>query len=292
MKLKKLRQYPVKGIIAAMMTIITSNWASNALQGEVPFKVFGPLPEISAWIVIVSTVALFILSFLMLYEYRLSFFPIKSLSMDEVTPHKCLIIPVSTPFPLNGKDDVCIENKDLGYRISVKKPKKEKWIDIPQNGIAEDINRLAETRWSWQQMLRCIEPHKDKIKHIYLIGSPCPAGDEKKGSYKVLGAAEFLIKHYLKVEVHQHPDVVDFEDFESLTVAFNKAIAKFKEMGISEKDIIIDITGGQKPVSIAGAVVTLNKNVTFQYVQTNPDDKSGKYKVLAYDVIIVQPLTL
>jgi len=70
-----------------------------------------------------------------------------------------------------------------------------------------------------------------------------------------------------------------------LIAAFNKAIDVFKEQGIAEREIIIDITGGQKTVSIAGAVVTLNKNVTFQYVQTIPDE-SGKHKILAYDVII------
>lgn len=288
MKLKKLRQYPVKGIIAAMSTIITGNWASGVLKGEVPFKVFDPLPTISAWIVIVSTVALFILSFLMLYKYRLSFFPVKSLSMDEVTPHKCLIIPISTPYPLGlGREsDVRISNENGAYKISVKK--SETWIEVPQNGITDDIMLLEGTRWSWQNMLRCIEPHKDRLKHIYLIGS---LGG--KGSYELLCVAEFLIKHYLKdrnLKVHKHPAPVDFEDVDGLITAFNKAIAAFKEEGIAERAIIIDITGGQKPVSIAGAVVTLNKNVTFQYVQTIPDE-SGKHKILAYDVI-VQPPTL
>jgi len=292
MKLKKLRQYPVKGIIAAMSTMITGNWASGILKGEVPFKVFGPLPTISAWIVIVSTVALFILSFLMLYKYRLSFFPVKSLSMDEVTPHKGLIIPVSTPYPPRREQDVKIITVENGYKISVKN-KDADCIVIPQGQLENDIKILEGTLWSWQQMLRCIEPHKDRLEHIYLIGSSCPVGDEKKGSHGVLNTAEFLINHYLRdrrVKVHPHPDAVDFEDFDGLTTAFNKAIAVFREERVPEKDIIIDITGGQKPVSIAGAVVTLNKNVTFQYVQTTPD-KSGKYKVWAYDVI-VQPPTI
>ncbi len=50
---------------------------------------------------------------------------------------------------------------------------------------------------------------------------------------------------------------------------------------MDEEDIIIDVTGGQKTTSIAGAVITLNSQVSFQYVQTNEP-----YKIMAYDVMI------
>lgn len=287
--MKIMKHCPLKGIIAAIATLFTGSWASDALQGGLPFKEFWTFPPQYAWVVRLAIIAFFIFSFLMLYQYRISFFPVKSLSRAEVVPHKCLVIPVSTPYPLNKADDVliCVENG--AYKISVQK--EGTMIEVPQKDITHDIQLLEGTRWSWQQMLRCIEPHKDRIKHIYLIGSPCPDGEEKKGSYNSLCAAEFLINHYLKnsdVKVRKHPFPVDFEDFDGLTNAFNKAIAEFKLEGISEKHIIIDITGGQKPASIAGAIVTLDKNVTFQYVQPKPD-KSGKYKVLAYDAIIQPP---
>lgn len=287
--MKRIRQYPLKGICAAIATLFTGNWASDALQGGVPFKAFWTFPPHYEWIVRLVIVAFFFVSFLSLYHYRLSFFPVKSLSRDEVTPHKCLVIPVSTPYPsgLGRESDVCIVSENGRYKISVKK--SETMIDVPQKDITEDIRLLEGTRWSWQQMLRCIEPHKDRLKHIYLIGSPCPADDEKKGSYNSLCAAEFLINHYVKnIKIHKHPDPIDFEDFDKLTGVFNKAVAVFRQEGIPEKYIIIDITGGQKPASIAGAIVTLDKNVTFQYVQTTPD-KLGNYKVWAYDAIIQPP---
>lgn len=59
------------------------------------------------------------------------------------------------------------------------------------------------------------------------------------------------------------------------------------EEKISEEDIIIDVTGGQKTTSIAGALVTLNSQVTFQYVQTNEP-----YNVVAYDVVIQSPVSI
>lgn len=290
MKLKKIRQFPLKGIFAAMMTAVTSNWAASAIySNEMPFAKIIELPESYRIWIVLFIMAMFILSVFALYEYRLLFLPVKSLSRDEVAPHKCLIIPVSNPYPVIKAADVSITNESEAYKISVKK--SETKIDVPQKGITHDIELLEGTRWSWQQMLRCIEPHKDRLKHVYLIGSPSSAGDEKKGSYNSLCAAEFLIKHYVEnIKVHKHPLPIDFEDFDGLKTAFNKAIELFKEEGIPEKDIIIDITGGQKPVSIAGAIATLDKNVTFQYVQTT-SDKTGKYKVWAYDVI-VQPPTL
>ncbi len=110
--MKRIRQYPVKGIIAAIATLFTGSWASDALQGGLPFKEFWTYPPHYEWIVRIVVIAFFVFSFLMLYQYRILFFPVKSLSMDEVAPHKCLIIPVSTPYPLNKADDVliCVEN--------------------------------------------------------------------------------------------------------------------------------------------------------------------------------------
>jgi hypothetical protein len=49
---------------------------------------------------------------------------------------------------------------------------------------------------------------------------------------------------------------------------------------MKEQDIIIDVTGGVKTASIAGASITFNTQVTFQYVQTFPP-----YEVYAYDVV-------
>jgi hypothetical protein len=164
---KRIRQYPLKGIIAAIATVFTGNWASDALQGGVPFKEFWSFPSHYEWIVRGVIGALFILSFLFLYQYRLSFFPVRSLSMDEVTPHKCLIIPVSTPYPLNKADDVLLRVENGAYKISVKKSETTR-IEVPQKDITEDILLLEGTRWSWQQMLRCVEPHKDRLRHIYI----------------------------------------------------------------------------------------------------------------------------
>ncbi|MBI5780573.1 MAG: hypothetical protein HZA65_02745 [Rhodocyclales bacterium] len=50
----------------------------------------------------------------------------------------------------------------------------------------------------------------------------------------------------------------------------NDLVNEAKEDGYQEKDIMIDITGGQKTASVAGALVTLHHSeLEFQYVGTN-----------------------
>ena len=68
---------------------------------------------------------------------------------------------------------------------------------------------------------------------------------------------------------------VDFEKFEDVHEIFNEIINKIQEVGkqegkeIKEHEIAIDITGGQKPISIAGAFATLNRKTRIIYVNTN-----------------------
>lgn len=55
---------------------------------------------------------------------------------------------------------------------------------------------------------------------------------------------------------------------------------EFSRRGINDKDIVIDITGGQKPNSVVGAVVTFNRRIKAQYVQTEGDNA-----IIQYDVV-------
>ncbi|MDR4497190.1 MAG: hypothetical protein MRK02_04590 [Candidatus Scalindua sp.] len=61
-------------------------------------------------------------------------------------------------------------------------------------------------------------------------------------------------------------------------------IRKAEEKYISENEIMVDITGGQKPTSIVGISVTFNRKIKAQYVQTG-----DPYDVLSYDVILHNP---
>ena len=113
------------------------------------------------------------------------------------------------------------------------------------------------------------------LEHVYLVGSK---GDT--GSFKDLNKAKAFIGKYLNnIKIIKHDRAVDFENFDMLVKALEKAILLLKKHDLSERDIVIDVTGGHKTTSIAGAMITINSVVTFQYVQTLPP-----FKVWGYDV--------
>ena len=72
----------------------------------------------------------------------------------------------------------------------------------------------------------------------------------------------------------------DFEDFNALIDGLYGFIAVMSKQGIAENQIILDVTGGQKPTSIAAASITINREVVIQYIQTN-----NKHEPRGYDVI-------
>jgi hypothetical protein len=76
---------------------------------------------------------------------------------------------------------------------------------------------------------------------------------------------------------------VPFEDFDEQATALRQALAQLRREGYRDRDVMIDITGGQKPTSAVAAAVTFNTDIRIQYVQTNPP-----WQVLGYDLIASQ----
>jgi len=235
---------------------------------------------------------IFALLFIMLYNLRSAFLNAYALYRHEAEPHKAMIILVSALNIMPEK-----KNNNFPWTIS------SKGAEATINGasLENDINLLEKEkpkglRWNWQQLMRSLLPHQQTLQIIYLLGSPDIIGKIKtiEGSHKHLNLAEELIKQYLKgdIKIKQYP-AVSFEDFDNLIISINRCIEEIKSKDkIKEKDILIEITGGQKTASIAGAMATLNTRVTFQYVDTNPDPDTGEYKIWAYDVAIESPISI
>jgi len=221
--------------------------------------------------------------FIFLYHLRRAFLNVYLLYRHPCEPHKGLIMLISTPFPqlIKSNNNWIVQNGATVVTLS--------------GNLKNDIDNLEKAksmspplRWNWQQLLRALVPHIDSLKSVYLLGSPEPGG-----SYRWLDAAEEIIKMYKNnVEVKRYKNPVDFEDFDELLKIIINCIECLREEGIKDKDIIIDITGGTKTASIAGAIATLNTRVTFQYVSTNPDPKTGEYTVWAYDVAVQSPISI
>jgi len=79
---------------------------------------------------------------------------------------------------------------------------------------------------------------------------------------------------------------IGMENFESVERLFNSINQIYEKLNLEnyrDKDIIIDITGGQKPNSIAAALMTIYYRREFQYISTKD------YKVKSYDINLTSP---
>ena len=262
-KLKTLKKLPWSGIFAAMLTIISAGWAADAIKGDVLFG----LEDRKIYAAILVTL-LFFFAFLWLYIRRLDFLSVRTLLQEEVAPHKVIIIllsPSEPRLPVKIVDDFkFLDGKTLKVDLSGR-----------SRNVEKDIAELNKIRWNWQQILRGLSPHRSSLEHVYLVGSK---GDN--GSFKDLDkATNFIGKYFKNIRIAKHDRAIDFENFDVLVKALERAILLLKKHDFTEKDIVIDVTGGQKTTSIAGAMITINSVVTFQYVQT-----STPFKAWGYDV--------
>jgi len=209
-------------------------------------------------------VAIFTGAFLLLYHYRKSFLGIRSLQQVKTRSLEGLILLLSTPNHVPERFSFPITIKDRNGNEAT----------LKGQSLNHDIEELNKVKWNWQQILRGLKPHQERLKYLYLIGST--------ESFNYLDKAESFIKQYLPdITVIKANRPVNFEDLEALIKVIYRAIKDLKAYKLDEDEIIIDITGGQKVTSIAGAVVTLNSSVRFQYVQTNEP-----YEVISYDLTI------
>uniref|UniRef100_A0A7V4TZV3 Uncharacterized protein n=1 Tax=Candidatus Caldatribacterium saccharofermentans TaxID=1454753 RepID=A0A7V4TZV3_9BACT len=262
----------LRAIMAAVAAAISGGLSTEAIASALKGEAFFDTP------VAVLFFAVFLLAFWWLYRERRTFLATR-LYWHEVDPHRALIVlltlPNIIPQKTNGSFPWVLEKGDTKVILKGESLENE----------ANDPN-LEKLRWNWQQLMRGILPHVGTLRVVYLLGSD----GSGSGSFRYLDDAEGLIKQYLpEVSVRRFGRPVDFEgDFEGLVDCLNQCVQEIQwEYRIHEKDIVIDVTGGQKTASIAGAMVTLNTRVTFQYVST-----TDPRKVRAYDVTLESPISL
>lgn len=280
------------GIYGALGTIIFGSMTANVVLGDLPFKGWIPSgyePTVTWRIVgIMAVVMLFLYSFAKLYAHRQVFQNFRSLRQQKCTRgYKGLILLLSIPNPKNFTFPC---TKDCFLELND--------VRLEGKSLVQDIKALNGAKWNWQQLMRGLEPHIYSLEAVYVIGSkdteePDPkTGIMKvnKGSYGDISNAHNIVEKYCtnNPKPLKYGQVVNFENFEELQAAITKGIEELRQVcGIDERDIIIDVTGGQKTTSIAGAVVTLNRDISFQYVQTN-----YPYGVWEYDLAMRTPVSI
>lgn len=166
------------------------------------------------------------------------------------------------------------------------------WTITPKNGTpvslaGKTLEQLVDKNASingltWQQTLRAAHYHQTRLERLVLVGS---LGSGGSGTKKQLDQAQEFFSTWFpgKVHVYGKPATpnddydsrwqADFEDLGGLNRLLDNLLEELHRdtAGYSDRDIIIDSTGGYKVTSIAAALATLHRaDLMFQYVGTGP----------------------
>ena len=279
---KKIRGYTPW--ILAGLTLIFGNWASEAIYSTAKSVWYKDEVITTSWqaFTIVSFIGLIFL----LKSFRNNFFPprTKRLRKEPLEQRKHLVIFLSDYYLGHEKGD--------GIPV---------WFK-PDWQLKNDINELERikekeprNKWPWEMALRSIDGHLDLLKTITVICSEksikllpkfvdiCQKYTEIKNKRFYCLCLRNKKNTLLDIDTDLSPNAVegyDFEDFDSLIDAFIILLKEFKQKKIFDKDVMVDITGGQKPSSVIGAVATFQNQLMFQYVKTNKP-----YDIVTYDVV-------
>jgi len=179
--------------------------------------------------------------------------------------------------------------------------------DICDQKIPATINDsgfLARFQGAWRMPLEAIAYHQERLEQLILI----PSADQSRqggptfpGTYREVDCFRELVHKLWPRGADQPPQVrnisqcisrqmpdsdpprdyalgVDFEDVAALVNAIEDAYSALLSQKIPSYEILVDVTGGQKPSTVAGATVALADGRRFQYVSMHD------YRVRTYDV--------
>jgi len=273
----------VQAFVATLVTIIASSLLADGLKGEILFEGWFRAEASQKFRVhiLVAILLVWVLAALWLYSLRRLFLPARTLAQGPVRPRRVLIMMVSP------KGKAVLESSNGGLSVTFPAGQQASPVPITLTGDldADDQALNAANRWSWQQLLRALKPHrKDGLpERVYLIGSADQRREDGtiiQGTFSELCECAKLLKLYVP-EVRSYGQAVCASSLDEFQGAIEAIVRREGEEGVREKDIIIDVTGGQKIHSIAGALVTLSApSLEFQYVDTN-----DPFGVVAYNVV-------
>jgi len=286
----------------AAIAVLSANLTSSVIWETFNIWADGENSNISYWRIMICI--LFVSLVVKFYRNRNKFFPprTKRFSNKDAEKRKHLFLFLSTISP-NIEETSGIPDK----------------LELLFSNIAEDLEIMKKAKeseekenkvqWNWEMPLRAINHHlKMPLETITLICSEKSLDQAHLflnicRKYNELNNIHFYLLLQKKCEP-KHLDVafinrandfkydkfidfqgLDFENFDKLTDAFVYLLG-LKIFKNAEEDIMIDITGGQKPTSIVGAAITFNKKIKAQYIQT-----SGENRALSYDVILASSHT-
>ena len=201
-----------------------------------------------------------------------------------------LLLPVSTPNHMpsikehspNKVVSLLIKGGALEHRIGGRSLQEESdKIDDFAKRVKESLPAGSPRwYWNWQQLLRALRGH-GHLEQVWLIGSSGKDGSRQACSEFCKPWLEGYLPPGCKVQIYDRG--VDFEDYNEMENCFRTIVFGPLE-SFNHTSVCVDVTGGQKTTSIAAAAMTMNREVVFQYVQTN-----SPFATLIYDIALEEP---
>ena len=163
--------------------------------------------------------------------------------------------------------------------------------------------------WKWEMPLRAIHWHLGTLKSVTIFGSASSKeipgsmvqvrhfvdfcrrypglGKDEKGKDKISFIAWIKDKTVHSQEIKTDTAFAsdqgwDFENYEELKKGLELLLRDFNYWGVSDREIMIDFTGGMKVTSVVATGATFNRALKAQYIQTNKP-----YNAIEYDVFLV-----
>lgn len=172
---------------------------------------------------------------------------------------------------------------------------------LKHRSSAEDYQTLATyppggERWNWEPCLRGIEKHARLLERLYIVASTQSArlvnafckhieAYQRNGALKP-ALEVFAVDHQNPAPVKINLEAlasasgpsltgIDFEHYKQIESAIKSAVHHAND----EAQTVLDITGGQKPNSLVGGIMTIGTKVFVQYVQTGHQKRSVFYYI-------------
>ena len=130
---------------------------------------------------------------------------------------------------------------------------------------------------NYRMPLTAIDYHKQRLKKIIVACSEKSHGDRDK----FLKCVQNLFGKEL-ADMANVRYIKNFEDAKSVYKFLESVYSQLGQEGFTEDDIVCDVTGGQKAISIAGAMFAIPNDRHLQYVSTSD------YTVKHYDLTYMQ----
>ena len=181
--------------------------------------------------------------------------------------------------------------KVRGLILFLSLPGRGKTLEDLQAKVAAGTSARIDNQFempsgSWQMPLEAIDYHCGRLQYVVVIPSAnTPDKDEQDGTIHHVDLFEATVKRMRQAAgvtclrlPDKYGDGVDFEDARALVAAVEAAYAVLHDQGIDRDNAVVDITGGTKVATVAGAAGALADDRRFQYVSTRD------YRVRSYDI--------